>query len=229
MRRFMVLPMAALLALAVAAPVAAGPNVSNQSGSGESIYGEWYDGTTYGYVFLGEESSYGGFGDLYQESGAWVLCEPATVETVVKGTGKPSAEAVPTDTTPGEEFYGFVGTRTWGYAYDLTIEFSRRLESGTATGTVDLFTETVDECNGIYGGDPDFVSGTLVVEVSAAGPLASFRGSGSYQIPSEFNGHYNYRGKERQATGSVDAAGVISATFDWAYVSQVTWTEHVNN
>ena len=204
MRRFMVLPMTALLVLAVAAPVAAGPNVSNQSGSGESIYGEWYDGTTYGYVFLGEESGYGGFGDIYQESGEWILCE-------------------------GGELYGFEGTRTWGYAYDVTIDMTRRLESGTATGTVDLFTETVDECNGIYGGDPGFVSGTLVVEVSGAGPLASFRGSGSYQIPSEFNGHYNYRGKERQATGAIDAAGVISADFDWAYMSQVTWTEHVNN
>ena len=229
MRRFVVVPMTALLVLAVAGPVAAGPNVSNQSGSGESIYGEWYDGTTYGYVFLGEESGYGGFGDIYQESGEWVLCEPATEETVAEGKGKPSAAAVPTDTTPGEEFYGFVGTRTWGYAYDVTIDMTRRLEAATATGTVDLFTETIDECNGIYGGDPDFVSGDLVVEVSAAGPLASFRGTGSYQIPSEFNGHSSYRGKERQATGSVDAAGVIAADFDWAYMSQVTWTEHVNN
>jgi hypothetical protein len=229
MRRFMVLPMAALLALAVAAPVAAGPNVSNQSGSGESIYGEWYDGTTYGYVFLGEEAGYGGFGDIYQESGEWVLCEPAIDETPVKGTGKPSASAVPTDTTPGEEFYGFVGTRTWGYAYDLTIEFSRRLETGRAIGTVDLFTDIVDECNGIYGGDPAFDSGPLVVELTGAGPLASFRGTGSYAIPSEFNGHYNYRGKERQATGSIDAAGVIAADFDWAYMSQTTWTEHVNS
>jgi len=206
MRRFMVLPMAALLALAVAAPVAAGPNVSNRSGSGESIYGQWYGESGYGYVFLGEEEGYGGFGDIYQESGEWVLCAPA-----------------------GEEYYGFVGTRTWGYVYDLTIELSRRLETGTAVGTVDLFTDTVDECNGIYGGDPTFDSGPLVVEVAAAGPLASFRGTGSYTIPSEFNGHYNYRGKERQATGSIDAAGVIAADFEWAYMTQTTWTEHVNN
>ena len=47
MRKFMVLPLAGLLAFSVAGPVAAGANVSNASGSGQSIYGEWSaeDGT----------------------------------------------------------------------------------------------------------------------------------------------------------------------------------------
>ena len=41
MRKFMVVPMAGLLALGIAAPAAAAPNVSNTSGSGQSMYGEW--------------------------------------------------------------------------------------------------------------------------------------------------------------------------------------------
>jgi hypothetical protein len=122
--------------------VAAGPNVSNTSGTGETMYGDWSTPTGYGYVFLGEESGQGGFGDVYQEEGTWVECSPSD---------EPVANTK--DTGPGEGEYGFVGTRTWGYAYDVQIDLPRRLETGHATGTVDLFTETVDECNGVYGGD----------------------------------------------------------------------------
>jgi hypothetical protein len=217
MRKLMVLPLAGLLALGVVGPVAAGPNVSNTSGSGETIYGEWYGEDTYGYAFLGEESGYGGFGDIYQESGTWVECPPAGESGI--GT---------MDTKPADETYGFVGTRTWGYAYDVEIEFSRRLETGHATGSVELYTETVDECNGIYGGDAVADVGSLDVTVTGVGSLATFRGSGSYKIPSEFNGHQNYRGKERLATGSI-LAGPIDAEFGYAYMSEVTWTEHVNS
>jgi hypothetical protein len=218
MRKLMVLPLAGLLALGMVGPVAAGPNVSNSSGTGETIYGEWSTDTGYGYVYLGEESGYGGFGDIYQESGTWVECEPA-------GDDVPS----PKDTGPGDGYYGFVGTRTWGYAYDVQVDFSRRLETGEATGTVELYTETVDECNGVYGGDAMAEVGALDVTVIGVGPLGTFRGTGSYQIPSEFNGHQNYRGKERQATGSVLAAGSIDATFGFGYMSEVTWTEHQNS
>lgn len=228
MRKLMVLSMAGVLALAVAGPVAAGPNVSNTSGSGETIYGEWSGDGTYGYVFLGEESGYGGFGEIYQESGGYVLCDPVVGAAAGGGTGGGKGNPVAQDTTPGDESYGFIGTRTWGYAYDVQIDFSRRLESGSASGSVELYTETVDECNGIYGGDAVAEIGSIDVTVSGVGPLATFRGSGSYKIPSEFNGHQNYRGKERQAAGTVVAGDSIDATFDWSYMSQVTWTVHTN-
>jgi hypothetical protein len=223
MRRFMVIPLAGLLVLGAAAPVLAGPNVSNTSGTGKTIYGEWSSEGTYGYVFLGEETGYGGFGDIYQESGEWVLCEPTTVAGDDKGT-----VTIEDTTPPGEEFYGFVGTRTYGYAFDLEITLSRRLETGSATGSAELYTETVNECEGIYGGDPVAEVVSINVNVTGVGSLASFRGSGSYKIPSEFNGHENYRGTERQATGSVVAGNVIDTSFDWAYMSQVTWSQHVN-
>ena len=40
---------------------------------------------------------------------------------------------------------GFVGTRTWGYSEGLTVDLSRRLDSGHATGSIELYTSTVDE------------------------------------------------------------------------------------
>lgn len=219
MRKVMALPMSALLTLAVAAPAMAGPNVSNTSGSGQAIYGSWSSEGTWGYVFLGEDSNYGGFGDIYQESGEWVLCAPS---------GTVPAEPTIKDTIPGDETYGFVGTRIWGYAYDLRIDFSRRLETGGASGTVELYTETVNECEGVYGGNAVAETGTIAVSVTGVGPLGTFRGNGSYQIPSEFNGHENYRGMERQATGSVVVGSSIDTSFDWAYMTQVSWMQHIN-
>jgi hypothetical protein len=217
----MVLLMAGLVALGVAGPVAAGPNVSNTSGSGDTIYGEWSSPGTYGYVYLGEEAGQGGFGDIYQEAGEYVECAGPVP---APEPGKSSTQ----DTTPGDEYYGFVGTRTWGYSQDLTIDFSRRFDTGHATGSVELYTQTVDECNGIYGDEPVAEIGSLDVTVTGSGPVASFRGHGTYKIPSEFNGHENYRGKERTVTGSVAAGGSIDATFTFGYMSQVTWSGHTN-
>jgi hypothetical protein len=222
MRKLMVLPLAGLLALGVVGPVAAGANVSNTSGTGESIYGEWSAGGTYGYVSVGEDSHYGGFADIYQESGTWVECD--------SGAPVPGKDtAITQDTTPGEGEYGFVGTRTWGYGEGLTVDLSRRLDSGRAAGAVELYTATVDECAGDYGDDAVSEVVTLDVSVTAAGPLASFRGHGSYKTPSQFNGHENYRGKERAASGSVSAGSSIDATFDFAGMSVLTWSEHSNS
>ena len=221
MRKLMVLPLAGLLALGVVGPVAAGPNVSNTSGSGSSIYGEWSSEGTFGYMSVGFDSAYGAFADIYEESGEWVECEP--------GDGLPARDKDPIayDTGPGGDIYGFVGTRTWGYGYDVDVDISRRLETGTARGTIELYTETVDECNGIYDGDvlPDVTA--LEVDVVGLGSVASFRGGNFYKLPSEFNAHSTYRGKERAASGSV-TAGPIEATLGSAYMSQVTWSEHSN-
>ena len=221
MRRFMVLPLAGLLALTITAPVLAAPNVSNTSGSGRSIYGEWSSEGTSGYVFLGEETGQGAFGDIYQESGQYVECDGAVPPPDKGGV-------TPQDTTPGDGFYGFVGTRTYGWATDLQITQSKRLETGTAVGSAELYTETIDECAGNFGGDAVSEIVAINVSVTAAGPLASFKNSGSYKIPSEFNGHSSYRGTERQATGSV-VAGSINATFTFGYQNQVSWTDHVNS
>lgn len=222
MRKFWGLPLAALLVLVVAAPAAAGANTSNTSGSGKTVYGEWSSAGTYGYAYVGQENGQPGFGEIYQETGEWVECAPPD-----GGGGKGLVDAIgPTDTTPGEGFYGFVGTRTYGYGSDLQVTFSRRLDTGSVSGQVELWTETVDECAGIFG-DSVYELAELSMTLTGVGDLATFRGSGSYQVPSQFNGHYNYRGKERQATGSI-LAGSIDATFGFAYLSEITWSEHTN-
>jgi len=219
MRKLMVLPLAGLLALGVVGPVAAAPNVSNTSGGGQSIYGEWADEGTNGYVSVGYDSEYGSFADIYQESGTWVECDPGAA-----GLGKDTPTTQ--DTTGGD--YGFVGTRTWGYGEGITVDLSRRLDSGRATGSVELFTATVDECAGDYGDDAASEVGALDVSVTATGPLVSYRGHGTYKLPSEFNGHENYRGKERSASGTF-SAGSIDATFSSGGMSVFTWSDHSNS
>ena len=222
MRKLMVLPLAGLLALGVVGPVAAAPNVSNTSGGGESIYGEWSTEGTYGYVSLGEDSAYGGYVEIYQESGTWVECDP--------GAPEPAEDTVSTqDTTPGDGYYGFVGTRIWGYGEGISIDLSRRLDSGHATGSIELYTATVDECAGDYGDEAVAEVVTLDVSVTAIGPLVSYRGHGSYKLPSEFNAHENYRGKERAASGTVSAGSSIDATFSYAGMSVFTWSDHSNS
>ena len=176
MRKLMVLPLAGLLALGVVGPVAAAPNVSNTSGGGESIYGEWSAEGTYGYVSVGEDSQYGGYADIYQESGTWVECDPGAVEP-----GKDTASTQ--DTTPGDGDYGFVGTRTWGYGEGLTVDLSRRLDSGHATGSIELYTATVDECAGDYGDEAVSEVATLDVSVTATGPLVTLPRPRQLQAP----------------------------------------------
>ncbi len=220
MRKFMVVPMAGLLALGIAAPAAAAPNVSNTSGTGQSVYGEWSSESGSGYVSVGIDSAYGSYAEIYQESGTWVECAPGDEPPPDKG-------AIAYDTTPGEGGYGFVGTRTSGYGSDIRLDLSRKLDSGRATGTIELYTETVDECNAVYDGGTSEV-GALDLQLTGTGSVASFRDSQFYKLPSEFNGHATYRGRERQATGSLVAGSSIAVGLDFAYMSEVTWSEHVN-
>ena len=70
--------------------------------------------------------------------------------------------------------------------------------------------------------------GTLDLQVTGTGAVATFRDSQFYKLPSEFNGHATYRGRERQATGSLVAGGSIDVGLDSAYMSEVTWSEHAN-
>ena len=131
---------------------------------------------TYGYVSVGEDSQYGGYADIYQESGTWVECDP--------GPSNRARTRQPQDTTPGEGYYGFVGTRTWGYGEGLTVDLSRRLDSGHATGSIELYTATVDECAGDYGDEAVSEVATLDVSVTATGPLVSSAATAASSRPS---------------------------------------------
>jgi hypothetical protein len=205
MRKFLVLPLAGVLLLAAAAPVAAGPNTSNTSGSGQTIQGEWYDESSYGYLVLFEESG-GEYGELFEESGEWVLC-----------TSGP---------TPGDEVYGFIGQRVWGWAYDIEMSLGSKLSSATATAEFEIGIESVDECSGTY--QTTFDTASVAVDVVGSGSLVMFRNSGSFKVPGDFNSHSRYRGKERVATGQVDLGALGSREFGFAIMAEYSWSEHAN-
>jgi hypothetical protein len=215
MRKFLVLPLAGLLLVAGAAPVAAGANTTNTSGGGRTIQGEWQGDGVYGYITLFEESSgsdsgYSPYGEFMEETGEWVECAAGAVDD--EDTG---------------EYYGFVGTRVGGWSSDIDIVLDSKLTAGSATGTFDVAIETVDECNGVF--DSTMHTVTVSVDVIGDGDLVMFRGSGSYKEPGAFNSHTNERGKERWAAGSVDLGSLGSRTFDHGIMAQYSWSNHSNS
>lgn len=202
MRRLMIVPLAGALLLGAAAPVAAGPNTSNTSGGGRTLQGEWYSDQGSGYVYLFEESG-SPFGEVFEEDGTWVQCDP-------------------TD----EDSFGFQGTRVQGWAENLTISVDKRLTRSSAVGDFDLAIETIDDCVGVY--DVTYSSTTVSVDLTGSGPLASFRDRGSFKIPGSYNAHSTYKGKQRDATGSIDLGSMGPRDFGWAMMAEYTWSEHTN-
>ena len=177
---------------------------------------------TYGYVSVGEDSEYGGFADIYQESGTWVECDPGAVE--------PGKDAATTqDTTPGDGYYGFVGTRTWGYGEGLTVDLSRRLDSGHATGSIELYTATVDECAGDYGDEARLRGRHARRERDRDGSARELPRPWQLQAPVRVQ---RPRELPRQgACGERDGLGrpSIDATFSYAGMSVFTWSDHSNS
>jgi hypothetical protein len=205
MRKLAVFPMAGLLALAISAPAMAGPNVTNASGSARVMNGEWYSDGGYGSVYLVTDSGYGAWGEFVEESGEWIPCDE---------TG---------------EYYGFVGVRTSGWTGDLSITLDSRLEHGSASGTLELYTATVNECTGEYSGPDEPTTVAFTAELDGVGRAVRFRGNGSFSLPGEVNSHSSQSGKERPATGSIDLGDAGSRTFDGAILATYSWREHSNN
>jgi hypothetical protein len=204
MRKLAIIPMAGLLALAISAPAMAGPNVSNSSGSARVINGEWYSDEGSGYAYFASDSQGGVWGEVYAESGEWIPCDESG------------------------EYYGFVGSRTSGWSSDLSITIDPKLNHGSASGTLELFTETVNDCTGEYEGTGEPTSVAFSAELDGVGSPVRFRGSGSYKLPGEFNNHSTQSGKERPATGSIDL-GDGSQSFDYAILATYSWRDHSNN
>ena len=225
MRKFMVIAMAGLLALAVAGPVAAAPSVSNLSGTIATAYGEWYDGDTYGSFWAFEENgSYGSYGDVYlfEVTGTWVEC----AATSTKGKGGPSTH----DTAPGD--FGFVGTRIEGYGSDIDLTFDRKMSKGVLTGHIEAYQIAVDDCAGTYDVVAE-ASAELNVALPMVGPVVSRRGLESIKVPSDFNAHRTVRGTERQLAGAIDFGlddiGLGSRDIEYGYAASFGWTEHANS
>lgn len=208
MRKFMVLPAAALLALAIAAPVSAGANVANTSGSAVTAQGSWESNAggveTYGGLYAWQDSgSSSAYLEFFEQVGEYVDCTPA-------------------DDT--DDFYGFQGQYRYGYG-DGTLKVGRGSADAQASGTLEVMTTDVDDCAGIY--DETTVGAVAVsLDLVANGPRIMERGTWSFRIPSRFNSHSSYSTTARSAAGTATIGG-SSITVDGG-IGKISWRDHGN-
>ncbi len=203
MRRFMIIPLAALLVLAVAAPASAGANVSNSSGSALTAQGSWStaDGGYGSFNAWQETGSNSAYLDLFEESGQYVDCTPAD---------------------DSDDFYGFQGQIRYGYGEGT---MTGGTSGAVASGTLDIGTVTIDDCTG--DASETWASGVPVtLRLTASGSKIMERGTSSFKVPGEYNGHSSYSTTYRLATGSV-AIGGSDFAVDGS-IGKVSWRDHGN-
>lgn len=209
MRKFMIIPLAALLVLTVAAPASAGANTSNSSGSALTAQGSWSSeaggvwtsGSIYAWQETGSTTTYVEF---FEESGQYVDCTPA-------------------DDT--DESYGFQGQYRYGYG-EGTLSIARGLSQAHASGVLEVSTVTVDDCTGQY--DESFAGGVSVsLDLVATGSKIMERGTSSFKIPSEFNGHSTYSTTYRAAAGTATIGDGPELAVDGG-IGTVSWRDHSN-
>jgi hypothetical protein len=214
MRRFLVVPFAAVLLVVLAAPVAAGQTVYNSSGSVTVAEGDWssFDeatgAATYGYAAAyraqGDSQAYL---DFSQETDRWVLC---------------SDGGTPDD--PSDDAYGLVASFTYGSG-PATLDVGKSYSTAGATATVDLSVGSFDEC----AGTKDFTTAEGVrvsLDLSGTSPLVKTSDHGSFHVPNQFNGHSTYRTTYREAEGSVTVGGQSIEAY--GAIGKVSWSEHSN-
>ena len=208
MRKLLVLPMAALLLAAIAAPVSAGANVTNSSQSAMTAQGSWYSDAggvdTYGSLNAWQDSaSPTAFLELYEESGQYVDCTPAD---------------------DADDVYGFQGQIRYGYG-DGTLTIGRGQADAHASGTLEISTAVIDDCVGSYS--ESTVSGVAVsLDLVANGAKMLERGTGSFKIPGQFNTHSSYSTTSRSAAGTASIDGDAIAV-DGA-IGKISWRDHSN-
>lgn len=210
MRKLMVLPMAALLALAVAAPVSAGPNVSNSNGSALTAQGSWksQDGGIESSGWVGAWQNAGSSSaaiDYFEERGAYVDCTPA-------------------DDT--DDFFGLQAQYRYGTG-EGTLTVGGQLGDAHASAILEITTVDVDDCIGTY--TESSVGGVAVeLDMVAAGPKVMERGTWSFHIPSESNSHSSYRTVFRGAVGTVTVGDGPAMSVDGG-IGEVSWRDHNNS
>ena len=208
MRKFLVLPVAALLVLTIAAPVSAGANVGNTSQSAESAQGFWKSEAggveSYGFLSAWQDSgSSSAYVEFYGESGQYVDCTPA-------------------DET--DDLYGFQGQYRYGYG-DGSLTIGRGQGDAHATSSLEMTTTIIDDCAGSYV--ESFESGVVVsLDLVANGPKVMERGTSSFHIPSEYNGHSSYTTTFRPAAGSATIGDDVFAVD--GVIGKISWRDHSN-
>lgn len=210
MRKFMVIPLAALLVLAVAAPASAGSNASNSSGSALTAQASWYsdDGgiESYGSLYAWQESgASSAYLEYFEQRGAYVDCTPA-------------------DDT--DEFYGFQGQYRYGHG-EGTLAIGRGSADAQASGTLETFITVVDDCTGDYS---ESAGGRVPasLDLVATGSKIMERGTSSFKIPSEFNSHSSYSTTSRMAAGTASIGDGPAVAVDGG-IGKVSWRDHGNS
>ena len=208
MRKFMVLPTAALLALAIAAPVSAGGNVTNSSSSAMTAQGSWESHTgdvqTYGSLVAWQDSgASAAFLEFSEESGQYVDCTPA-------------------DDT--DDDFGFEGQIRYGYGSG-TLTIGRASADAHASGALEISTSVIDGCAGTYV-DTSASSVAVSLDLVANGPKIMERGTWSFKIPGEYNSHSSYTTTARSAAGTA-TIGDHSIAVDGG-IGKVSWRDHGN-
>ena len=208
MRKFMVVPIAALLVLTIAAPVSAGPNVANSSQSALTAQASWSSGTdeaaTYGSLYAWQDAGSSSASlEFFEESGAYVDCTPG-------------------DDT--DESYGFQGQYRFGFG-EGTLAVGRGMADAQAAGTLEIFTTVIDECAGTY---EETQEGGLAVSLDLTATSARImeRGTWSFHIPGEFNSHSSYTTTYRVAAGTATIGGDEIAVDGG--IGKVSWRDHSN-
>ena len=214
MRRYLAVPLAGLIALAVAAPALAGPSVANFSGSVDMAQGTWesYAEDTgsfhYGYVAVSrEQRSSETFAEFYDYREEYVQCTGAD-----------------TPDDPEDDSFAAIGSSVWGYG-PATLTIGKNNGSATASGTLEATRENFDGCSGEWTveelADFDF----SLALVATSGTIRE-TGRGSFHVPGEFNSHSSYKAVYREAAGTFtggDGPQSISGM-----IGNISWKDHSN-
>lgn len=214
MRRFMMIPLTGLLGLALAAPVSAGANVGNSSGSLTLAQGSWSipnpetEADRQGSITVGQDSSgEAPFVQYSESSEAWVQCTGAD-----------------TPDDPDDDTFGFVANYVEGFG-TADLRVSRSFSSAQAEGVLQLFRSTFNECLGEKTAE-ELGSVPFALDLVSTSGVVRESGFGRFQIPGEYNAHSSYRAAYSEAAGTLElGATTIELT---GQIGKVSWTDHVN-
>jgi hypothetical protein len=99
------------------------------------------------------------------------------------------------------------------------------LSQAHASGLLEIGTVTVDDCVGQY--DESWASGVLVsLDLVSTGPKIMERGTSSFKIPGDYNGHSSYSTTSRAAAGTATIDGTEIAV--GGGIGKVSWRDHGN-
>jgi hypothetical protein len=214
MNRFLTIPLAGLVALAVAGPVAAGSSVSNTSGSVTMAQGYWesFDEASGTY-------SSGGIA-VSQEQGsslAWASYNQSS-EQMLQCTGA----GTPDD--PDDDTFGVSATYIWGDG-EATLTIGKSYSSATSSATVTLTRESFNECTGDYSNE-ELGDQSVGLELTASSSTIKESGRGSFHLPGQLNEHSKYQATYRLAGGTL--SGIDGEHSAEGQIGKVSWSDHSN-